>query len=111
MEFLTAKCEKCGHENPEGAEFCTQCGASLLIKKRYDRYEKGRSEKQEKDERDVCFGGSGTGGMFWLIIGIVIILWGITQLINAYWHWNIELLPLIVIVIGLYLVYRYLKRR
>jgi hypothetical protein len=50
VEFLPVKCEECGHENPERAEFCTQCGKSLLLKKRYDRYEKGRADKHEKDE-------------------------------------------------------------
>ena len=50
------------------------CKKNIIGKKESDRRADLTYEKNEKDERDVCFGGSGTGGMFWLIIGVVIII-------------------------------------
>jgi len=75
---------------------------------------KARSEKQEKYEKtetDVCFGPLRPVRYFWLIIGLLIILWGVSQLIEVLFDITLNIWPFIVIVLGLYIIYRVLSRR
>ncbi|MCW4036429.1 MAG: hypothetical protein NWE75_04475 [Candidatus Bathyarchaeota archaeon] len=61
---------------------------------------------KSRDERDLCFGPMRTIRDLWLIVGLLIILWGVQQLldINLYKVWAVVL-----IVVGLYIVYRVLS--
>ena len=103
---LTVHCTKCGTENAEGAQYCTECGAPLYPPRaRHEKY-----EKQEKAEREMCFGAALPTRYFWLIIGLLIVLWGVVQLIEIFFQISLNLWPLIVIAIGLYIIYRVLSR-
>lgn len=55
----------------------------------------------------MCFNPTSSVKDFWLIIGALIILWGIQQLlnINLYKVWAI-----ILVVVGLYIIYMSLKK-
>lgn len=97
------RCAKCGAENREGSQYSAQCGAAL-------QPSRVRREKYELREIDACFGGARPVKYFWLIIGLLIILWGIFQLLETYFKITIPLWPLVLIAIGLYIIYRVLSR-
>ena len=67
-------CTKCGTKNEEDAAVCAKCGASLVGPLAWRR-ERGRREKQEQE----CFGLPHGGLLVGVIIGIVIILVGLSQ--------------------------------
>lgn len=84
-------CIKCGTKNPDDA-VCTQCGASLetgtYIFRRYER----RHEEE-------CFGLPFGGAIAGIIIGLIIILAGLSWLLG-FELWKI-FWPLIVIILGI----------
>lgn len=96
-------CVKCGADNRDDAQYCIQCGASLYPTR-------VRDEKYEKRESDICFGIGQSVRYFWLIFGILIMLWGISQLLKVYYRITLEIWPLVLIVLGLFLVYRSLTQ-
>ena len=59
-------------------------------------------------ERDACFDPFKPVRHLWLIIGILLILWGISQILELYnirfniWSW-------VLIIFGLYIIYRVIK--
>ena len=103
-------CTHCGTKNKDDATFCTKCGAKLNVSKEASlekRIEEGaeefgkRAEEWGKDfEKHVeteCFGLPHGGTIFGLIIGLFIILVGVTSLIGIDFHF----LPLAIIFFGL----------
>lgn len=99
-------CTKCGAKNEDDAAVCVKCGANLGTGK-YParRYERRRYE-------DECFGIPQGGRIVGLVIGLIIIIAGVSWLLG-YEFWNI-FWPLIVIVVGVLIVvgalYRYVAR-
>ncbi len=76
-------CSKCGAKNEEDTEFCVKCGANLRAPPTWRR-ERGRREKGEKQEKgekheQECFGLPHGGAIIGIIIGIIVILVGISQ--------------------------------
>jgi ribosomal protein L40E len=63
-------CTKCGAKNEEGAEYCSKCGANLEVSK-------GKLEKPAGEE---CFGLPHGGAIVGLIIGIIIIIVGLSSI-------------------------------
>jgi len=63
--------------------------------------------RRRRDDWDICFNPMSSVRDLWLIIGALIVLWGIQQLlnINLYKVWAV-----ILVVVGLYIIYRSLKR-
>lgn len=103
-------CTHCGTKNKDDATFCVKCGAKLSVsaeKSLEKRIEEGaeefgkRAEEWGKDfERNVeteCFGLPHGGTIFGLIIGIIIILVGVTSLVGI----DLEFWPLIILIFGL----------
>jgi hypothetical protein len=88
-------CSKCGFKNEDAAATCAQCGAALQISRR-----ERRGGRRVEDE---CFGLPHGGIIVGLIIGIIVILWGLTQ-VPGLLPENFELWWLIVIVFGVLLV-------
>lgn len=93
-------CPKCGTKNEDTAEFCIKCGASLrtgtVASRRYER----RKAEQE------CFGLPHGGAIAGIIIGVIVLLWGISMLMQqagiiaeAFEFWWI-----IVIVFGILII-------
>lgn len=89
-------CAKCGTKNEDAAETCTSCGASLQIGTRHGI----RARKRAEDE---CFGLPYGGVIVGLIIGVIIILWGLSQVPGVLPE-DFEFWWLIIIVFGLLIV-------
>ena len=68
-------CVKCGTDNHKDAEFCNKCGSNL-----YQRTEDECFGNKRKE--DECFGLPRGGAIFVLFVGIFIIIWGITELLD-----------------------------
>ncbi len=62
---------------------------------------------RRRDDWNLCFNPMRSIRDFWLIIGALLVLWGIQQLldINLYKVWAV-----ILVVLGLYIIYRSLQR-
>ncbi len=90
-------CTKCGAKNEDGAEVCVDCGERLYpTRTKYQR----SSRRQE----DMCFGPR--AGSYWgIFIGVIIILWGLSMLLN------IEAGPLIIIALGILILISVLARK
>jgi len=101
-------CSKCGTKNEDDALNCTNCGSSLksgprVEEKWEDRLEKGAERLGENAERfgkrmeSECFGLPQGNSIIGIIFGLIVILFGLRELLD----WNIDLGPYIIIIIGL----------
>ena len=103
-------CSKCGTKNDDSAEYCVKCGSKLKVsmeKSLEERIEKGAEEFGKRAEawgenfgkraEQECFGLPHGGTIFGLIIGLIIILVGVTSLAGV----DIDFWPLIIIIFGL----------
>lgn len=88
-------CPKCGEMNEDDTQYCTSCGASL----------RRRSHYRNRDEREMCFGVPVAGNVIGLFFGVIIILWGITELMNL----NFDLWALALIGFGVILINNVLR--
>ena len=82
--------------NQDDAELCTKCGASLKT----IGSEKRRTRRYREEE---CFGLPHGGTIFGLLIGMIIILWGITQIPGIFPE-GFEFWWLIIIVFGILII-------
>jgi len=83
-------CTKCGTKNEEDAAVCVKCGASLVA---YPPWRRARPRPEEE-----CFGLPHGGAIAGLVIGIIIILVGLSSLLH------IDIWPLIIIIFGILIV-------
>ncbi|MQY61930.1 zinc-ribbon domain-containing protein [archaeon] len=114
-------CSKCGTKNEDAAEYCVKCGAKLKAsteKSLEKRIEEGAEEFGKRAEawgedfgkraeewaedfpkrtKQECFGLPHGGTIIGLIIGIIIILVGVTSLAGI----DLKLWPLIIVTFGL----------
>jgi divalent metal cation (Fe/Co/Zn/Cd) transporter len=91
-------CVKCGTNNPDDAQVCTNCGAQL-----YTTTE-GRHYRRMEDE---CFGIPRGGTIAGLAIGIIILFAGLIWFLQAAgveWAKTEEVWPIAVIIFGILLV-------
>ena len=93
-------CPKCGTQNDDAADFCTKCGASLQTGTVSSRRRERRKAEQE------CFGLPHGGAIAGIVLGAIILLWGISMLLQQtgviaetfeFWY-------IIIIVIGILIV-------
>jgi len=93
-------CPKCGTQNEDTAEYCVKCGANLQTGTYASRmHERKRMEKE-------CFGLPHGGAIFGLVIGIIILIWGIFTLARQM-NWvseTPELWFVILIIFGVLLI-------
>ena len=117
-------CSKCGTKNEDSADYCVKCSAKLIVsmeKSIEKRIEEGAEEFGKRAEawgenfgkrtEQECFGLPHGGTIFGLIIGLIIILVGITSLAGI----DIEFWPLIIIIFGLLIaggaIYTLIRKR
>jgi hypothetical protein len=104
-------CSKCGSQNEDEAVFCANCGESLRVSHRERRgweeelevraEEFGeRAERFGKRMEEECFGLPGGNTIVGILIGLAILLWGLSELMG----WNIDIGPYAIIVFGILIV-------
>jgi len=89
-------CQKCGHKNEEGAEFCSSCGDDLHPYKHRKQKKMGNNRS-----RDECFGLPHGGLIVACIIGVLLILFGLSSI------FGFELMylgPALIIILGLLII-------
>ncbi len=90
-------CPKCGTRNQDDAKFCVNCGSDLLLTGEERRHGGGGCfGQQDKRPQDECFGLPNGGAIVGLIIGILIIIFGLSNLFG----WRIDLGPMALIIVG-----------
>jgi len=94
-------CPKCGTKNEDTAEFCANCGASLktgtVASRRYER----RKAEQE------CFGLPNGGLIAAVVIGVIIIIWGVSMLSGYdfgghFWYMVLIIIGVLMVVGAIY---------
>jgi DNA-directed RNA polymerase subunit RPC12/RpoP len=104
-------CSKCGAQNEDEAIHCVNCGNPISITPRESRgweeelevraEEFGeRAEQFGKRMEEECFGLPGGNTIIGVLIGVAIILWGASEIMD----WNLDLGPYTIIVFGLLIV-------
>ena len=93
-------CPKCGTQNDDTAEFCVKCGASFQTSTVSSRRRERRKAEQE------CFGLPHGGAIVGIVFGVIILIWGITTLLQqtGYIAETFEFWYLIIIVVGVLIV-------
>jgi hypothetical protein len=104
-------CQKCGTKNEDTAEFCSNCGATLRTGTDTSRrFERRRAESE-------CFGLPNGGAIAAVVIGLIIILWGVLMLgeQQGWWVGGFPFWIVIIVVIGVLMIagaiYRMQKRK
>ena len=106
-------CTKCGTKNEEAAVYCIKCGAKLEVSKeeswdkRVEKWGEDFGKRAEEWGEDFgrqaekeCFGLPHGGLIFGLLIGVIIIMVGVSSLVTGtgvienFW-------PLIIVIFGL----------
>ena len=117
-------CSKCGTENLDSAKYCVKCGSKLsrtFEKSLEKRIEEGAEEFGKRAEawgesfgkrtEEDCFGLPHGGTIFGIILGLIIILVGITSIAGI----DLEFWPLLIIIFGLLIfsgaLYSFVQRR
>ncbi|MGD2066408.1 MAG: zinc ribbon domain-containing protein [Candidatus Bathyarchaeota archaeon] len=85
-------CTKCGTKNEDDAEVCTNCNEPLVGRPRI------RRERRQKESE--CFGLPHGGSIAGLVIGFLIILWGLTSVLDI----DLPLWSFIIIIFGTLMV-------
>lgn len=101
-------CSKCGTRNSEDAKICSNCGAPLYSAG--ERYPGSDREYYRKVENE-CFGIPNGGMIVGLIIGVIIILFGVNLFLQATYNVSLDLWPLILIIVGVLILVGALYRR
>ncbi|MCJ2562517.1 MAG: zinc-ribbon domain-containing protein [Candidatus Thermoplasmatota archaeon] len=98
-------CAKCGQQNADGAQFCSNCAAPIGADRR------GREKECERDCEDECHGGPPRGGS--IIWGVIIALIGLFIVIELGlknvegmpdWIANFQLWWIIPVLIGIAII-------
>jgi len=90
-------CTKCGTKNEDDAKVCVSCGASLEIGTRVSR----RYEKRMEEE---CFGIPRGGSIVGMIIGIIIMLVGVSLILPSLGLPPLPIGAIVVIIIGILII-------
>jgi uncharacterized membrane protein YvbJ len=90
-------CHNCGTKNEEEDEYCSKCGTPLkeTVEKRY------RPEHRRR-QRDECFGLPHGNIIVPLVIGVILILSGLSAIYGfEFWQY---LWPALIVLIGLLII-------
>jgi len=96
-ENLMVYCTKCGTKNEDDATVCINCGASLEPSARMQR----RWERRMEEE---CFGIPRGGSIVGMIIGLIIVLLGVSWILSIYYNVKLEIWPIAVIIFGILII-------
>jgi hypothetical protein len=101
-------CTKCGVRNPDDSEYCTSCGAALYLRAQENVSDSSDCFGGDRDWDTECFGLRRGGALFALVLGLLIIVAGVSALIGeSLLQW---IAPFFVIGIGLIIIVGILRR-
>ena len=93
-------CSKCGFKNQDDAIACASCAANLSV----------NHEAKRTEYEDMCFGRRGSG--FWgIFVGAMILLFGVTMLLQQLYGIKIDFWPIVIVAIGILVIWNALSRR
>lgn len=93
-------CHNCGTKNEDDAEFCSKCGESL--KGEGNNHIHGRRADHRRRQRDECFGLPYGNIIVPVIIGVILILAGLSSFYGfQIWQY---IWPIIIIVFGILVI-------
>jgi len=100
--MILVYCTKCGAKNRGNAKVCKECGESLIspsVGKEIERRAKTcfGPEKLRGRYEDECFGLPRGGTIVGIIIGLIIILVGISWILDI----SIKIWPIAVVILGI----------
>lgn len=105
-----AYCHKCGTKNEDDAEYCSKCGTPL--KEGDDNYDRRHGRREYARQRNECFGLPHGGLIVGLIVGVLLILFGLSS-IYGFAIWN-YIWPIVIIIVGILIlagaIYNYTHR-
>jgi uncharacterized membrane protein YvbJ len=90
-------CEECGKQNEDEAEYCSKCGNPL----KEDQHRR-RSRDYRRQQRDECFGLPHGNIIVPIIIGVILILSGLSS-VYGFNIW-MYIWPALIIIIGLLII-------
>lgn len=96
-------CQKCGTKNEDNAEFCSNCGVNLQTGTNASRRQEGKKAEQD------CFGLPNGGAIGGIVLGIMILLWGLTTMLNIefnFWFIVLIIFGILMITGALYKITR-----
>ena len=101
-------CTKCGVQNPDDSEYCTSCGVALYLRSQEKTSDSSDCFGSNRDWDTECFGLRRGGALFALVLGLLIVLAGVSSLIGeSLLQW---IAPFFVIGIGLIIIVSILRR-
>lgn len=93
-------CSRCGTQNPDTNVHCTNCGTPLYtVGERYPGSDREHYRKMENE----CFGLPNGGMIVGIVIGIIIVLIGLSFLLQTYGI-KLDFWPFIIIIFGVLIV-------
>jgi hypothetical protein len=104
-------CSKCGTQNPDDANVCSNCGAPLYGA-RPDYYPYSRHWRRHEYYHDHYHDhGTWGGGIAALAIGALIILAGLSVLLSTYYNISIPWGAIVLFFIGVLIIFAGLSAR
>ena len=93
-------CPKCGTKNEDTADFCANCGANLQTGTVTTRQYERRKAEQE------CFGLPHGGAIAGIIIGLIILLWGVYMILQqtGVITGNVNFWVILIIIFGVLMI-------
>lgn len=95
-------CPKCGSENADDTLLCHSFNTRLQNTKYY----------RDRSSDEICFGGEKNSHIWGLIIGLLIVFWGLTTLFRDIFDWLTwnQIWPIFLIIMGFYIIYTNMKQ-
>lgn len=90
-------CTKCGEQNEEGSSVCKNCGEPL----------RARVVRRRRSDREMCFGVPIAGYTWGLLIGLVIVFWGVTELAGI----DFNIMAIFAVAFGLLILWNVFRAR
>jgi uncharacterized membrane protein YvbJ len=91
-------CSRCGTQNPDTNTICSNCGAPLnMVGQRYPGSDREHYRRMENE----CFGLPNGGMIVSLVIGVIIILVGLSLFLQTIYRISIPFWPIILIIFGI----------
>jgi hypothetical protein len=101
-------CSKCGTQNPDTNNVCSNCGSPLYtVGQRYPGSDREHYRRMENE----CFGLPNGGMIVGIVIGVIIILVGLSLFLQTTIGIRIDLWPFILIIFGVLILLGALYRQ